>query len=235
MKSITTTVMFLFFFSFAAFTQTGTTAPKTISVTGTASMEIIPDQIFISVELTEYEKRGQAKTELAAVKEEFINTCKAVGIPEKNISVDSYEGLSASIWRKFGGKKTVLNNTIRYVIEFNNVELIDKMMSKLNDDATVSIQIVKIGHTKMVEFLKEIRKQAIRAAKEKASYLCEAVSEKLGEAIEITEPETYAFSATRENRFLNSNISLGDKSEDFSVGFKKIPITYSIQARFRIL
>ena len=35
--------------------------PRTISVTGTAEMEIIPDEIYVQVDLKEYDKKGQGK------------------------------------------------------------------------------------------------------------------------------------------------------------------------------
>jgi len=35
--------------------------PKTISVTGSAEMEIIPDEIYVQVDLREYKKNGRRK------------------------------------------------------------------------------------------------------------------------------------------------------------------------------
>ncbi len=38
--------------------------PKTITVNGSAEMEIVPDEIYVQVELKEYEKKGSAKMDL---------------------------------------------------------------------------------------------------------------------------------------------------------------------------
>jgi uncharacterized protein YggE len=35
--------------------------PKTITVTGSAELEIIPDEIYVQVDLREYEKRDRGK------------------------------------------------------------------------------------------------------------------------------------------------------------------------------
>ena len=37
--------------------------PKTISVTGSAAMEVIPDEIYVQVDLREYKKKGEDKSE----------------------------------------------------------------------------------------------------------------------------------------------------------------------------
>src|SRR5258708_7408526 len=66
--------------------------PKTISVTGSAEMEIIPDEIYVQVDLREYKKKGEDKTEIDKIKEDFLATCKAVGIADSNISVASFDG-----------------------------------------------------------------------------------------------------------------------------------------------
>ena len=50
--------------------------PKTISVTGNAEMEVIPDEIYVQVDLREYKKRGEEKTELDKIKNDFLASCK---------------------------------------------------------------------------------------------------------------------------------------------------------------
>ena len=66
--------------------------PKTISVTGSASMEVIPDEIYVQVDLREYKKRGEDKVELEKIKNDFLANCKAVGIADNDISLASYDG-----------------------------------------------------------------------------------------------------------------------------------------------
>ena len=75
--------------------------PKTISVNGSAEMDIIPDEIFVQVDLREYKKKGEDKTDLDKIKTEFLASCKAAGIADSNISVASYDGYNmANLWRR---------------------------------------------------------------------------------------------------------------------------------------
>ena len=66
--------------------------PKTITVTGSSEMEIVPDEIYVQVELKEYKKKGENKTELEKIKTDFLSKCSSVGLPDSVISIASYEG-----------------------------------------------------------------------------------------------------------------------------------------------
>ena len=46
--------------------------PKTITVTGTSEMEIIPDEIYVQVDLREYKKKGDEKVDIEVIKAEFL-------------------------------------------------------------------------------------------------------------------------------------------------------------------
>src|SRR5215204_5518812 len=66
--------------------------PKTITVSGSAEMEIIPDEIFVNITLREYQKRGEDKKEIETIKTNFLESCKAAGIADSTISIYSYTG-----------------------------------------------------------------------------------------------------------------------------------------------
>jgi uncharacterized protein YggE len=64
--------------------------PKTITVSGSAEMEIIPDEIYVNVELKEYQKRGENKKDLGTIKTQFLEASNSVGIADSLISIVSY-------------------------------------------------------------------------------------------------------------------------------------------------
>lgn len=75
--------------------------PKTISVTGSAEMEIVPDEIYVQLDLREYKKRGDEKTNIDKIKADFLASCKMIGIADSNIAVASFDGYNLSnIWRQ---------------------------------------------------------------------------------------------------------------------------------------
>src|SRR5215204_1973070 len=72
--------------------------PKTITVNGSAEMEIIPDEIYVQVDLKEYEKKGQGKINIETIKRNFLNNVKAIGIPDSLVSITAYDGFGGNPW-----------------------------------------------------------------------------------------------------------------------------------------
>src|SRR4026209_1134207 len=93
--------------------------PKTITVNGSAEMEIIPDEIFVNVELKEYQKRGEAKKAIETIKATFLESCRNVGIPDSAVSIVSYAGDNPFYWRK-RKKDPNLFTGISYQIKFKS-------------------------------------------------------------------------------------------------------------------
>ena len=72
--------------------------PKTITVTGSAEMEIIPDEIYVQVDLKEYDKKGQGKINIETIKRNFLNNVKGIGIADSLVSIAAYDGFGGNPW-----------------------------------------------------------------------------------------------------------------------------------------
>jgi uncharacterized protein len=212
--------------------------PKTITVSGSAEMEIVPDEIYVAIELKEYDKRGVGKIGLEAIKSDFLRSCKQSGLPDSVISIAAYEG-SEPYWWKKGKKKDELYASISYQVKFSNSKAMDDLVALLDDDATENFRIVRTYHSKMIEFRRQLKIQAIKAAKEKAGYLAEAINEKAGEAISIAEPdENSDKNYLSQYRLSNmaGNASFRDQANDDSqaVDFKKIKLRFEVNVVFAL-
>lgn len=221
--------------------------PKTISVTGSASLEIIPDEIYVQVDLREYKKRGEDKVELEKIKNDFLASCRSVGIADNDISLASYDGYNlASIWQR-RKKDPELLASVSYQIKFNNTKLIDELVNKLDDQATNNFRITRTSHSKMAEHRKQLKIQAVKAAREKALYLTEAISEQLGQAIEINEPDEYTDSDVVAGGYrdrykaVNENVVRMDQSKnayygivDDGVDYRKIKLRYEVKVLYAL-
>ena len=81
-----------------SFAQTPNPYPKTITVTGSAEMEVVPDEIFVQVHLKEYEKKGAGKVNIETIKRDFLNNVKALGIADSLISISAFDGYNGNPW-----------------------------------------------------------------------------------------------------------------------------------------
>jgi len=222
-----------------AFSQTPTESvpfPKSIKVEGSAEMEIIPDEIYTTVELKEYEKKGTGKITLEKIKADFLQLCKNIGLPDSTISIDSYEGIN-DFTGKRRKRKEELYSSIQYQIKFSTSTKMDELVEILDDEATQNFTIVRTSHSKIREFRKQLKIQAVKAAKEKAIYLSEAIDEKIGVAISIIEPAEYNTLQDNNNNYRLGNSANGLINFDQSgkvVDFKKIKLRYSANVVFAL-
>ncbi len=218
--------------------------PKTINVTDSAEMEIVPDEIYVNVELREVKKKGETKLELEKIKQDFLQKCQTVGIADSMISIASYEGSNYSYWAWRKRKKDPeLYSNISYQIKFKDSKKMDALIDVLDDDVTSNFQVVKVSHSKITEYRKQLKIQAIKAAKEKGVYLTEAINEKLGEAITIVEPNETDLSNMVSGGLRGSNQSVYSnsfskeknfESGGFGVDFKKFKLRYEVNMVFAL-
>jgi uncharacterized protein len=97
----------------------------------------------------------------------------------------------------------------------------------------------------MTEFRRQLKLKAVQAAKDKGIYLTEAVSERLGEAITIVEPDEsknnlyFANGLVSNNVYSQTNLSFRDRSRNENepeqeIDFKKIKLRYEVTVVFAL-
>lgn len=217
--------------------------PRTITVSGSAEMEVIPDQIFVNILLREYQKKGEAKKELETIKTEFLNACAAAGIADSLISIVSYTGYNNYYWLRRKKKSPDMNASITYQIRFSQSKQMDDLVDKLDDEATQSFEIAGTNHSKMTEFRRQLKTGAVKAAKEKAVYLTEAIGEKLGPAITMKEPnDNLSSNLSGRVSGMTTNVQMRYEYKDradmsgktFEIDFKKIKLRFEVEVIFAL-
>lgn len=207
--------------------------PKKIIVTGSAEMEIVPDEIFITFTLKEYLNKSRKKIRIESIKTEFLELCKTAGIPDSNISISSYTGNERwdYYWYKRRKKEPEFMASVSYSIKMNSVEKIDAIVNDMNEDAVSYFRISKTSHSKIEDFRKQIKTEALIATKNKADYLAKAIGEEIGEAILIQEIENnYGYLYSNSN--MVSQTSMETVNTEGTPDFKKIKLRYEMKAEF---
>ena len=242
MKKLILLIAAVIFFN-VTWSQQPTTAvnpfPKTITVSGSAEMEIIPDEIYVNISLREYQKKGESKKELEFIKSQFLESCKAANIADSAVSIASFTGYNNYVDFRKRKKDPNLMASITYQVKFKDSKTMDALVEKLDDEATQSFIIANTSHSKMTEFRKQLKTQAVIAAKAKGLYLTEAINEKLGAAITIEEPdENSKWSSTSNNSVSQYRsqaiISYADKDIPQEIDFKKIKLRFEVSVVFAL-
>ena len=228
-------------FSFAAVNAQQADAnnkQKVINVNGTAEMEIVPDEIYVQVNLREYAKKGGPKTDIETIRKNFLKATQSINIPDSNISVQGYQGWDGNYWwyNKNKKKNPDMMAGITYQVKLSTTKKMDELVSKLDDEATEGFSIAKVSHSRLQEFKKQLKIQAIKSAKDKAIYLAEAIGEKVGEAIMINDPnevENYP-RPMYSNMLMKQANAEGDQAAEPNIDFKKIKLQFDVNVSFSL-
>ena len=213
--------------------------PKTITVNGSAEMEIIPDEIYVQIDLKEYEKKGQGKINIETIKRNFLNNVKAIGIPDSLVSIAAYDGFGGNPWLRKKNKKNELFASISYQVKIKTSKQLDDLVDKLDDEATTNFYIQRTSHSKLAEYRKQLKIQAVKAAKEKAQYLSAAIDENIGVAVTINEPVEYYqpyYNTMRSNVMMKQEAMAADMAgaDGVPVDFRKMKLKYDVTVVFAL-
>jgi len=230
-------VVLLMLISFSSFAQERNPYPRTITVNGSAELDLTPDEIYVQVHLREYDKKGSGKVNIENIKRDFLNAARSIGIPDTAVTIASYGGHDNPWWRK-KNKKNELYAAIAYSVKVKNSTQLDQLVEKMDDDATQNFFIEKTSHSRLAEYKKQLKIQAVKAAKEKAQYLTEAAGETLGVAVTINEPIEY-YMPYQNMRVANTMMKGVEMAQSAApdappTDFKKIKLRYDVTVVFAL-
>ncbi len=217
-------------------------APKKIEVTGSAEMEFVPNEIYMTFTLKEYLDGARKKVKLDNIKTEFLAQCKAAGVPDSNISISSYSGNERWDYYWYKRRKTEPDfmSGISYAVKVSSAEKLDKIVATINDNAIENFYISKTSHCDIELLRKEVKTKALQASKTKADYLAKSVGEEIGETLLIQEIEdSYRSAFSNESNGYSNAISQTAMSMDAapnaaSPNFEKIKIRYEMKVVFKL-
>jgi hypothetical protein len=243
-KKTTLLLAAIFTFSFATKAQ-DTKTEHSINVIGTAEMEIVPDEIYMAVTLKEYTK-DKKKYTIEELEKNLVNYIEKVTITEKkDIKMNNMDACVLKMKRK--NKDEVITKS--YDVKFKNPQQVYMLYSVMDSLGISSAYVSKYSHSKMEEYKKQIKVNAIKAAKEKANYLLDAIGERAGKAINVTEVtgfvsvddgtydgrRNYSYANNISNSvYQTSAVVTTDSEGDDTISNKTIKLSYTINAEFAI-
>lgn len=229
--------LFIFVLTFSMKGQSvSTDTTRKIEVTGSAEIEVVPDEVYVSFTLQEYYDKQKNKVDIDRIQRDFIDRCQKAGISKDRIMVQNMSGFDQNqwYWRKKKKEQPDMLASTTYTIKFSSPSDIDKLVNTLDDNSTSQMRISKISHSKIEDYRKDIKIKALQAAKAKAAYLCESIGEKVGSAIYIQEIDNNISPYPMYDRAMLSNMAMPADGANEGIDFQKIKIRYEMKAVFGV-
>jgi len=202
---------------------------RKIEVTGTAELEVTPDIIYISISLKEY-MDGKKKIGIESLERALQTAVLKSGIPKENFMVNDIASYNFN-WDR---KSPDYLASKQYRIKVSDLSKWNQLLAGVDARGLKYSAIESYGYSKLEAVKKELKTQALKAAREKAVYLAEAVGEKVGMALEINEQsnEGYSQPMYRTQMAMKTDAAGGEAMPD--IDFKKIKLTAQIRAVFEL-
>ena len=212
-------------FTLGSFMNAQEVKKNAIEVTGVAEMEIEPDEIIFSIGI-----KADNKNELADTEKKLFETLKNAGVKNEDIK---FKSMYQNTYAKTG------KFTKNYQFKANAKADLGKIFEDLNQKWVSNLNIAEVKNTKIADFRKTVKINALKAAKEKADYLLESMGKKAGSPLEIVEIEDYTSDTVLPVAYrgkMNSIMEMADAATGNSFeNIENIKLKYSIKTRYEIL
>lgn len=197
-----------------------------IEVIGTAEKEVMPDRIYIAITLTE--KSTNDKDDSIQKQEENLRKGLAeTGVDLKELFLsDAVSEITA-----YKKRETGIKLSREYTLIVKNSDEVKKVFKKLSDMNIKEAIISKTESSEIEKYRKEVRIAAIKVAKEKATYLLQAINEELGKPLEIKELDVNSFRVA--NIYSNSVSTIKEKV-NVETNFEKILVRFSYYIKYSV-
>ena len=232
MKHILILSIFIVAAYFAGAQLSDQNAKPYIEVVGNGEMEIVPNEIYISFTLKE-RMDGKNKITIEEQEKELKKQLQKAGFDLNNLSLADASAGFVPVKRK---KQEVLTAK-NYIMKVATTTEVASVFDVLDSVEALNADISRVAHSEIEKYRKEVKILAVKAAKEKAGYLLEAIGETVGKPLMIQEREQYD-DIMPMPRMANMKMAMADEAavmeEMPEISFQKIKLKYSVFARFEI-
>lgn len=205
-----------------------------VTVYGTATTEIVPDQMVWSVKV---QNRGRSlevtATEHTKLVQAALELIKDAVVDKADIQTSSME--FGENWEEKADTRVRAGYLASTTISFKTtkIEAYKSLWLGLAKISGISVEDIAYDHTKRMDIQNETRQKALLAAKEKAMTLAKTLGAGIGEPLSIEEDVEVHYRYIR-NTNLREDTAGGPVSRgDLALG--RIPITMRIKASFRLV
>lgn len=207
------------------------TNERYIEVTGTSEIEIVPDKIHYIIEIREYFEEEfdvhskpedyHTKVALPKIEQSLRKALVQAGIPQDAVRTQEI----GDYWRRQGQDYLVSKKFDITLTDFNQI---DKIIEHIDTKGVNTMHIGKLENKDILQYHQKGKIEALKAAREKASYLVAALGKRLGDVIRIEEKESGNALLFSQSNVMSSDVAAFDD-------FRTIKKHYSILVRFEII
>ena len=201
--------------------------PSYIEVTGVAEKEVAPNEIYLSITINERDSKG--KISVDEQQREMLAALKKLGVkPDSQLKMVD---LTSSYFKRGNALAKA-----QYELKLGSAVEVAKVWRALDGLGISQVTVTKVSHTELEKFKAETRTEAIRAARDNARALAEAIDQKAGKCFWIADysspVRTVYAAANLKSRAMVEEASFDAVVEEEGLEFQTINLQHRVQAKF---
>lgn len=203
-----------------------------IEVTGSAEMEVEPNEIFLFIKLKEFEE-NRSKVALEKLDKQFLDAVKAANIDRKNLTLADAGSSLDKIRRR--DKDAFREKS--YEIKLTSAAELEKFLEKIEPVKVYQLDLTRLHHTDMEKFKIDLKVKALQAAQSKASTLLKSIGAEIGKPIMVRDWDqdpVQPLPQVRANVMYKTESMAADGMEEQQTAFRKLRLRAQITAQFGI-
>lgn len=210
--------------------QTNDMDKRYIEVTGSSEMFVTPNEIYLNITLVEFMKDNKTKVTLKDLEGQLYKTLKKAGLPTEALKVSTVSA-NLQLYKKRKDKEVFARKT--YQLHTADLEKIDPFLDELSNTDITNLYVEKLDHTKIQDYRLQVKLDAVKAAKVKATALLGSIDEELGNVLTIVEIDD-PYRPMYKNAVYSTRSLESDMVESLPQEFEPIKLEYKVQVRFEI-
>ena len=195
-----------------------------VAVNGSSQVKVTPDEIYLRITLDEGDTKG--KDVIEAQRKRLFSALRRCGVDiEKQLTLLD---MSSENFRRGSSLATT-----QYELKLTSAEAVREVFEALDKDGMTNVSVTRTASSKIDDYRRQARQQAIRNAQSRARDLAEAIGQSIGACFEIND-------YTSEARVTNSRVMMAKSAAvdmaaeevEPNVEFEQIVINYNVSAKF---
>ena len=193
---------------------------------------VIPDRIYLKITISENDTKNKKSVE--ELENSMVQKLKNLGIDtNKQLLMNNL----ASNYKKYVLKTSDVMKTKSYDLLVFDGLTAGKVIQELENEDISNIQLLKTQHSQEEKILADLKKRAIIKAKKNANNIANAIGQKVGNAIFISDSKINL--NLNSNAFLNTSFGYNapkqkEEFEPADLNFRKIGFSASLSATFKL-
>ena len=208
--------------------QQAETFPSYIEVNGVAEREVAPNEIYLSITINERDSKG--KISIDEQQRDMVAVLKKLGVkPAEQLKMLD---LTSSYFKRGNALAKA-----QYELKLTSAVEVARVWRALDELGISQVTVQKVSHTNIETFKKEVRADAMRAARDNARALAEAIDQKAGKCFWIADYSspvrtTFAVANMKARGVMEESVSFDAMVEEEGLEFQTINLQHRVQAKF---